>query len=223
MIVALLCGLGLLSYLSAFHHDVKVTGRRTFTMTLAKDPDSLAADFKTGIVAPTGFFDPFGLSSGKSEQVLKKWQESELKHGRVCMLAATAFIVQENWADKLNPLYGYKIMGPAINHFQQADAILPFFWLWLIIATGAIEAYTIQKAWEPNTFGKRVANLRDDYIVGDLGFDPLNLMPKDEDGFNRLRTRELQNGRLAMIGVAGMVAQELVNPSKLFLGANTPL
>jgi light-harvesting complex I chlorophyll a/b binding protein 1 len=47
--------------------------------------------------------------------------------------------------------------------------------------------------------------------VGDLGFDPLGLTPTDSDEFDALRTKELNNGRLAMLGVAGIVAQELVN------------
>ena len=56
-----------------------------------------------------------------------------------------------------------------------------------------------------------VALLKDDYIPGDLGFDPLGLKPDTEAGFELVRTRELQNGRLAMLAIAGMVAQELVN------------
>jgi hypothetical protein len=31
-----------------------------------------------------------------------------------------------------------------------------------------------------------------------------------------MRTKELQNGRLAMIGIAGMIAQELVTGNKIF-------
>jgi light-harvesting complex I chlorophyll a/b binding protein 1 len=56
-----------------------------------------------------------------------------------------------------------------------------------------------------------IANLKKNYVNGDLGFDPLNLKPEDQESFNVLRTKELQNGRLAMLGVAGIVAQELVN------------
>jgi Chlorophyll A-B binding protein len=42
-------------------------------------------------------------------------------------------------------------------------------------------------------------------------FDPLGLCPKSEAAFNELQTKEINNGRLAMIAVAGFVAQELVN------------
>jgi hypothetical protein len=44
-----------------------------------------------------------------------------------------------------------------------------------------------------------------------LGFDPLSLTPADSEEFDLLRTKELNNGRLAMLGVAGIIAQELVN------------
>jgi hypothetical protein len=46
--------------------------------------------------------------------------------------------------------------------------------------------------------------LKADYVNGDLGFDPLNLMPLTQAEFDAKRTKELQNGRLAMISVAGV-------------------
>lgn len=42
---------------------------------------------KAGATAPFGYFDPLGLSKGKDVKTLKKWRESELKHGRIAMLA----------------------------------------------------------------------------------------------------------------------------------------
>ena len=53
--------------------------------------------------------------------------------------------------------------------------------------------------------------LREDYTPGDLGFDPLGLKPKTEESLAVMRTKELNNGRLVMIGIAGMLVQELVN------------
>ncbi|CAN0439100.1 unnamed protein product, partial [Scytosiphon promiscuus] len=54
--------------------------------------------------------------------------------------------------------------------------------------------------------------LREDYTPGDLGFDPLGLKPKTEAALATMQTKELNNGRLAMIGIAGMLVQELVSP-----------
>ena len=44
-----------------------------------------------------------------------------------------------------------------------------------------------------------------------MGFDPLRLKPTTKQEFETIRTKELQNGRLAMIGVTGIVVQELVD------------
>ena len=53
--------------------------------------------------------------------------------------------------------------------------------------------------------------LNEDYYPGDVGFDPLGLKPTDPEAFAEMQTKELQNGRLAMLAAAGFLAQELVN------------
>lgn len=47
--------------------------------------------------------------------------------------------------------------------------------------------------------------------LGDIGFDPLGLKPKDAKEFAIIQTKEINNGRLAMLAVAGIIAQELIN------------
>ena len=58
-----------------------------------------------------------------------------------------------------------------------------------------------------------------DYYPGDVGFDPLGLKPEDPAEFEVMQTKELQNGRLAMLGIAGFVAQELVNGKEILVNA----
>ena len=53
--------------------------------------------------------------------------------------------------------------------------------------------------------------LEESYYPGDIGFDPLGLKPTDAAEFATMATKEIQNGRVAMIAVAGFFAQELVN------------
>ena len=48
-----------------------------------------------GEVVPGGIWDPAGFTKGKSELEVNRYREAELTHGRVSMLAATGFIVQE--------------------------------------------------------------------------------------------------------------------------------
>merc|ERR1711975_99526 len=56
--------------------------------------------------------------------------------------------------------------------------------------------------------------LEDDYTPGDLGFDPLNLAPTDPEELKALKTKEINNGRLAMFAIAGFVAQEEIDGQK---------
>merc|ERR1719213_641931 len=55
-------------------------------------------------------FDPYGFLDGKSKLEVYRFRECELTHGRVGMLAAVGFIVQE----KFHPLFD-GVGGPAID------------------------------------------------------------------------------------------------------------
>ena len=59
-------------------------------------------------------------------------------------------------------------------------------------------------------------SIKSSHSAGDLGFDPLGLKPTDTAELKEMQTKELNNGRLAMIAVAGMVGQELATGAKLF-------
>eukprot|EP00579_Thalassiosira_antarctica_P023065 CAMPEP_0201989072 /NCGR_PEP_ID=MMETSP0904-20121228/92661_1 /ASSEMBLY_ACC=CAM_ASM_000553 /TAXON_ID=420261 /ORGANISM="Thalassiosira antarctica, Strain CCMP982" /LENGTH=350 /DNA_ID=CAMNT_0048543275 /DNA_START=21 /DNA_END=1073 /DNA_ORIENTATION=- len=136
---------------------------------------------------------------------IKRNREAEVMHGRVAMLATVGYFVGE----QLPSPFG--IVGPANDQLQQMPA--PVFALF----SATIAALEIRRAkigWVEPDFGdwtKTLWKLRDNYYPGDVGFDPLGLKPTDATGFANMQTRELQNGRLAMIGWAGMCAQELVN------------
>ena len=138
----------------------------------------------------------------------------------VAMIAFLGIIVGENF----NPLFDGKISGPAIFQFQQADDLFSYFWVGVLFFIALVEGNNILTGWESpadtaaRSSGKdnlKGAQLKEDYINGDLGFDPLGLTPADQDEFDILRTKELNNGRLAMLGVAGIIAQELVSAKNL--------
>ena len=76
------------------------------------------------------------------------------------------------------------------------------------------EIYRARQGWEDPDDAYRT--LREGYLPGDLGFDPLGVKPSDEAGFAAMQDKELNNGRLAMLAVAGMTAQELVTGTTLF-------
>jgi hypothetical protein len=74
---------------------------------------------------------------------------------------------------------------------------------------------TIEKVVVNAGVGKQLENqkLKPEYVPGDIGFDPLGLKPTDPEEFRIMQTKELQNGRLAMLAAAGFLAQEFATGS----------
>jgi hypothetical protein len=125
----------LVSPATAFHvgsaRGTKVAAAR-MVKPYGDDPSAFAAGLP-GSTAPLRNFDPLGFTTGKNIGEVKKLQEAELKHGRVCMLAGTmrqqyqvraqsctavlGLITQETF----HPLFGGDITGPAIYHWQQIN------------------------------------------------------------------------------------------------------
>ena len=69
----------------------------------------------------------------------------------------------------------------------------------------------MQIAWQDPFMASELFLLKPDHIPGDYGFDPLGLAKgKDDAWLDDMKIRELNNGRVAMIAISGMVAQELV-------------
>ena len=170
-----------------------------------------------GTLDPLPDFDPLGFAENADLQVMKGWRESETTHGRVAMLAVIGLLVTEQPLE-FHPLFqtAGKDIGPAIRHLDEVRAAAPFFFELLAVAIGAAELGRSLKGWD--TPGKDVNKvLRDNYYPGDIGFDPLGLKPDNFEDFSAMSTKELNNGRLAMLAVAGMVAQELINGKEIFV------
>ena len=163
-----------------------------------------------GITGPLDFFDPLGFCSqeGITEGKIRFYREVELKHARVAMLAALGFPVAESF----HPLFGGGIDVPSYIAFQETP--LQTFWPAVMLVLSGIEVFSVFSFNSP--FGGEPWSIRSDYRNGDLGFDPLGLAPESEAEFKEMQTKELNNGRLAMIAIAGMVGQELATGAKLF-------
>merc|ERR1719261_1692811 len=170
---------------------------------------AFSVDTIPGALEPVGLFDPLGFAAKADEATLKRYREAELTHGRVAMLATVGFLVGEAVESKTFFFNG-EVTGPAITHLAQVN---PTFWFILTIGIARAEVERARIGWvEPeNTPYDKPGLLRDSYTPGDIGFDPLGLKPEDPEEFLALQNKELQNGRLAMIGAAGFLAQELVD------------
>merc|ERR1719198_1558613 len=162
-----------------------------------------------GSLAPLGEFDPLGLAKDLDLTEMKRFRESEVTHGRVSMLAVLGFLTAESF----HPLFGGDIDGPAIRHLDQVRVVAPIFFDILAFTIALAELYRSLVGWvPPNKIQKYFGGeLNEDYYPGDIGFDPLGLKPADPAEFLEMQTKELQNGRLAMLAFMGFLAQELVN------------
>eukprot|EP00281_Chroomonas_sp_CCMP1168_P026831 CAMPEP_0206254388 /NCGR_PEP_ID=MMETSP0047_2-20121206/23666_1 /ASSEMBLY_ACC=CAM_ASM_000192 /TAXON_ID=195065 /ORGANISM="Chroomonas mesostigmatica_cf, Strain CCMP1168" /LENGTH=216 /DNA_ID=CAMNT_0053680675 /DNA_START=26 /DNA_END=676 /DNA_ORIENTATION=- len=110
-------------------------------------------------------------------------REAEVKHGRICMLAATGAIVQD--------LYTFPFMdkwykGEKMWGLHEAAIKSGAMWqvLWFV---GLLEIPFLLNLANGSVDG-----------TGNLGFDPLGLRS------DRRAVTEIKNGRLAMIAIGGM-------------------
>jgi len=172
-----------------------------------------------GSLDPVGNFDPLGFAKDADFETIKQYREAELQHGRVAMLGALGMLVTEEPIE-FHPLFqaDNRDIGPAIRHLDEVRASSPFFFEVLAVLIGALEFNRALTGWTApgDVFGSG-RTFKESYFPGDVGFDPLGLAPEDPEEFLTLHTKELQNGRLAMLGFAGMVAQELVNGKEIFV------
>ena len=175
-----------------------------------------------GISAPLGFFDPAGFCAASNgadgaatEGKVRFYREVEVKHARVAMLAALGYPL----AEVFHPLFGGGIDTPSFTAFQQTP--LQTFWPAVVFFIAGFEVFSVFTFVNPASRMEdgtpaQPWTIRSDHVPGDLGFDPLGLKPTDPAELAEMQTKELNNGRLAMIAIAGMIVQEGVTGAKLF-------
>lgn len=147
-----------------------------------------------GSTEPFPDFDP--LNFAKDESRISYLREAELKHGRLAMIAST-----------LMPVTEFITHEKSIHNFDK----LPIsFQLLIINAMFAAEFGSMIRGWKnpyTNPF-----ELKEDYQPGDFGFK----INRDLESSKDLLNKELNNGRMAMMGAIGMIAQELISDKQLF-------
>ncbi|KAJ8904379.1 hypothetical protein NDN08_000898 [Rhodosorus marinus] len=171
---------------------------RSVTMMAEKSPSlpfldrPKACDGTMG-AADVGF-DPLLLT----EKLDPKWlQESEIKHGRICMLATLGFIVQE-FVHLPGDVFSNRLATDAFNQVPK-EGLMQIF-----LFCGICEFITHQGKV---TYAEQVEDKG--RTPGAFGFDPLGL-GKDPAAFKKYQANEIVNGRLAMIAIGGFIHQNWV-------------
>jgi hypothetical protein len=159
-----------------------------------------------GVTAPMGYFDPLGFSAKVSTGKVAFFREAEIKHGRVCMWASVGYI----YGELFHPFFGGQFGGQAWKLANEVS--MKNFWLLLAVAIATVEFNWSMPAIKKGTgiFG---GEYKEDRIPGDFSFDPLNL--KDNFDFEEMQNKEVNNGRLAMLAITGMYAQEIATGKTL--------
>lgn len=148
-------------------------------------------------------FDP--LDFARTREDLMNYREAEIKHARLAMLAAAGWPLSEIFDKKIALKFD---LEPLLDAGDRVPSLLngglgkvsPLYWIVCIFFTAAIEFYGIMRS-------KSVEG----YRPGDLGFDPLGLLPDDEEGKKRMELAEIKHGRLAMIAIVAFAIQEAVS------------
>eukprot|EP00545_Synedropsis_sp_CCMP1620_P010417 CAMPEP_0119013164 /NCGR_PEP_ID=MMETSP1176-20130426/8055_1 /TAXON_ID=265551 /ORGANISM="Synedropsis recta cf, Strain CCMP1620" /LENGTH=199 /DNA_ID=CAMNT_0006966223 /DNA_START=28 /DNA_END=627 /DNA_ORIENTATION=+ len=157
---------------------------------------------EVGVTAPLGFYDPFGYVDGVSQERFDNIRETEIKHGRVAMLAVTGYLITAN---------GIRFPGaedipdglaafPAL--MAKADGKMVLFQM--------LAFFAVAEMVNRDAFG--LAAFPGDYRNGalDFGWDKLS-----EETKIKKRNTELNQGRAAMMGITGLVIHEAMGVSIL--------
>jgi light-harvesting complex I chlorophyll a/b binding protein 4 len=146
-------------------------------------------------------FDPLGFATLAPSKYL---QEAEIKHGRAAMLAAAGAIAQDLYHfpgvdsvigdAKLTGVHDKLLELNNSGNKQAAAMTQLLFWI------GFVEVCTFPAIYETIQGSSRQP--------GDFMFDPLGF---GKSNMADMKLKEVKNGRLAMIGIGGMVHHYLLS------------
>merc|ERR1712203_1170883 len=159
-----------------------------------------AFENELGVQAPVGFWDPLGMTKDGDVESFKRRRATELKHGRVSMIACLGYIVPEffHWSGKLSPSKDLNFAD--IPNGLSAISKVP--------AAGVLQWFVFCGLIEKGLFVHDDSRAPGDFANGGvLGVPNGSTLPAGE-GRNRKLNAEIANGRLAMMAIIGMFYQD---------------
>ncbi|CAM9152816.1 unnamed protein product [Chrysoparadoxa australica] len=154
-----------------------------------------------GAQAPLGFFDPLGVLDGQDAEFFSFLRGIEIKHGRIAMLAVTGHLVQQN------------VRFPGMLSHDVAFADLPngYAGLLSVPPQGLMQIFAFIGFLELFVMKQNPESFPGDYRQGpkvnhDKAWEKLS-----EAKQLKKRAIELNNGRAAMMGIAGLMTHEVIN------------
>jgi light-harvesting complex I chlorophyll a/b binding protein 1 len=164
--------------------------------------NALPVEKAIGAQAPVGFFDPLGFVKngpyGSPEENFDHYRAVEVKHGRIAMAATVGMLTQQTtrFEGFLSPSADLKF-SDIPNGLGALKAVPLEGWCQMAVVIGMHEVLIKQREGKvPGDFG-----------TGYFGFSMDDQSSKQISALSA----EVSNGRLAMLGILGMFASEIVH------------
>merc|ERR1719249_430478 len=154
-----------------------------------------AFENELGVQEPVGFWDPAGFTADGNVENFRRRRQTELKHGRVSMLATMGYITPEitgKLPGYLSPSAGLKF-ADIPNGLAAISKVPAAGWVQIVAYCAFCELSQDQSA------GTAASK-------GDFGFKVLTASDPAEK--TKKLAAELANGRLAMMAIIGMFFQD---------------
>jgi hypothetical protein len=183
--------LAMMAIIGMFYQD-GLTGSAWGDWSLYTDSPLRAFESELGVQAPVGFWDPAGLSGDGDVEIFKRRRTTEIKHGRVSMIAAIGYIVPEyfKFNGSLSPSLGIKF-SDVPNGLAALGKVPSAGWLQIFGFCGLVEG-----GWGFDTSSG----------TGDYGWKVIS--SSDPEAKKKKLNAEIANGRLAMMSIIGMFFQD---------------
>jgi len=158
-----------------------------------------ASAFETelGVQAPLGYWDPLKMSADGDVETFRRRRESEIKNGRVAMLAAMGYIAAESHRFpgflSITKQLKFEDVPNGVAALTKVPAEGWFQWFALCGFYETAVNIPVNPA-EPGNYGK-----------GRLGITGSSIT--DPEARKRSLNSEIANGRLAMLAIMGMILQ----------------
>ena len=162
--------------------------------------------------SPKAASSPLSLQTRPSALILRDYREAEIRHGRLAMLAAVLWPIQE----MLDRLLLDEDQFGSILYSNITLPYIPLFMTALMLLLGYLDIYSAQMK-EQNDIGEAFA-------PGDCFWDPLCILEGGNDRMKRnMSEREIWNGRMAMLAVVLYAFEEITSHQPLITLASNSL
>merc|ERR1740117_2825175 len=144
--------LAMMAIIGMFFQD-GCTGSAWGDWSLYTESPLRAFEDEIGVQAPVGYWDPLGLAKDGNEATFIRRRETEIKHGRVCMIAAIGFIVPEyfRWPGFLSPSLNISF-DDVPNGLAAISKVPGMGWGQIVAFAGAHELFFFRYEGEPGNY-----------------------------------------------------------------------